>query len=641
MSKKQHTTTLPDFENKKSETILRSLSFALIAVVSVFLSIRHIYGEDIPFHLNAGRWIIENMTFPDKDMFTYTASEHQYIDMNWLYQVFMYGVYSVGGSTGLILMNSLIVLGSVIVLFKRCSTSHSNFLPWLMLLAVLAISPSLEIRPHSVSWLFLSLILYLLQEYDSGNQKAIRWLPAVMILWVNCHSLFILGLAVIGCYGITILLKRKDQVKKYATWSALAVLACFINPYGWNGFAFPFEQVFYLQSGDIFKENIRELQSPFKITEYALTLKNIFLEWHFFDLFVLASAISLLLRYKKMQIHEWLITIIFFYFAYSATKNIGYFIFAVTPIIASSFAMRPSGEKQKRKNKHQTIPFSNKLAGRISIALILITLLLILSIRSNAFYIHYRAIYRFGLDWSNSNLPVKATEFLLKNELNGRILNQLDPGGYLEFFTRQKVSIDGRLEVMGQELFAEQVNAVSPEAKAKLIEKYNPDIILFSYFLTPDWIKYLISRPDWRLVYVDESTAVYLKNGYAPALLAVDDKIFTSSIPQYTDVQIDTIVKNKKGDSFITALFNTQYYPDDELNKVLFCIYYGWIPAAKQITVSGFEKSTQAYPELYQNLGTIYYEFRDKQRTLFYYEKFLQTRENEYIRKRVDYLKSL
>lgn len=607
-----------------TERILRYLSLSLVGILTVFLSVREIYGADIPFHLNAGRWILENFSFPDKDVFTYTANDHSYADLNWLYQVFMYGVYSLSGSIGLVLINALFVLASVFLLFKRTVATYSVFLPWIILIAVITISPALEIRPHSVSWLFLSLALYFLQQYYEGNKKIIRWLPIIMILWVNSHSLFILGLAVTGCYGVSIFLKKKELLKDFLIWFALALLVCFLNPYGWKGLAHPFEQFFLLQEGNIFKENIRELQNPFSITDYELSLKNLLTQWHFFDLFMLLTVVGLIRQFKKVKIHEWLIIIIFFYFAYSATKNIGYFVFAITPIISAGF----SGLK------------INRHAFQTGIAFIVLSIFFILTIRTNAFYIHYRAMYRFGLGWSDSNLPVKACDFLIKNRLHGNILNQMDLGGYIAFATGQKASIDGRLEVMGEEMFKEQIGSVSPEAKIKLIEKYKPEIILFNYPATPDWISFFLNQADWRLVYVDGCTAVYLKNGYAPTLPALDSKAFIGTSPLFTDVQADEILKSKTA-SFLSPLFTKQYYPVQELNKTFFCFHYGWVDAAKQVTLEGIKKASFISAESYQNLGTIYFEQKDRDRALHCYEKYLEETKNEAVEKRVKFLKGL
>jgi hypothetical protein len=633
---KQHISPPLSLPENSSEIILKRISFILILIAALFLSIRQIYGEDIGFHLQAGRWMIENLSFPDKDTFTYTANENKYIDLYWLYQLLMYGTYLVGGSVGLILVNALFVVSSVLILFKRTSGNSSAFLSWIFLFAVLAVSPSLEIRPHSLSWLFLGLVLYILQQFYDGNKKIIRWLSVIMILWVNCHSLFILGIVVMGCYGISVFVKRKELFKEYFIWSLIAVAACLINPYGWNGFSLPFQQMLVFGHGSIFKENIREFQGPFSITEYAFTIGNLLSKWHFFDLFILITMIGVILQFKRLRIHEWLIIIIFFYFAYSLTKNIGYFVFAITPIIANGFIA-----ERNKKSAKKNIPFSMKYVRPVTVLFMISCILLILVVRTNAFYIHYRASYRFGFDWKNSSLPVKASEFLAKNNLHGKMLNQLDLGGYLEFFANQKTSIDGRLEVIGEKIFSEQVLAKSDERKNALVQKLDPDMILFSYFITPDWITFLQRQPDWRLVYADESTAMYFKNTYASSFQAINEKAFTYDIPQYSDIRIDQILKNKKSVSFLSSLFHSQYYPENELNETVFCFYYGWIEAAKQITANGLDKSSSDYPELYQNLGTIYFQYKDKDRSLYCYEKYLETIKSPQVAERVRFLKSL
>ncbi len=36
------------------------------------------------FHLRAGQWILQNHAFPDKDLFTYTVNQNDYVDLHWL-----------------------------------------------------------------------------------------------------------------------------------------------------------------------------------------------------------------------------------------------------------------------------------------------------------------------------------------------------------------------------------------------------------------------------------------------------------------------------------------------------------------------------------------------------------------------------
>ncbi|MBI3503038.1 MAG: hypothetical protein HY063_14720 [Bacteroidetes bacterium] len=624
---------------------LRNSCFLFTGIVALFFSFRNIYGEDIGFHLHAGRWMMENFSLPPNDIFTYTTEGIKYIDLNWIYQLLLYGIYSLAGSAGLILINSLFISGALFFLYKRIScrlpaaSADSYFSSCIFLLAVFAVSPLFEIRPHSVSWLLLCVTLYILQKHYEGNEKIIRWLPLVMLLWVNMHSLFILGLVALGCYAVSVYWKEKKLSKTFLIYGSASLLVCFLNPYGLNGFIFPFEQAVALKSGNVFKESIRELQSPFSAHLYEGGFFHaLFHQWIFFDLFTVIAFLSLIVGYKKRKLHEWLLFLVFFYFAFSAVKNTGYFIFAVTPIVILGFIRE---KKVTTKLKQAKLSFAGNYFKQFSVAFILLCLLLIFFIRSNALYIHYRASYRFGFGWSNHNLPVKATEWLLKNNVRGKILNQMDYGGYLEFFTNQKVSIDGRVDFMGEKNFNEQVNAEGDAQKQNLLDKYNPDIIIFSYFVTPEWIVFLQKQFNWRLAYVDGNAAVYLKNDFANIVPPLSEQSLLSSVKNFSNEEIDSLMHEKKNASVASLLFHRQYFPDEEHNLIAFCFYYGWMNAAKQFSANAFLHAASAYPEMYQNLGSVYFQLKDKNRSLFCYEKYLSERKNEQVQQRVEFLKSL
>ncbi len=608
----------------------RTVSFVLAGLVVLVLSFRSIYSVDLGFHLQAGQWIVENHSFPAKDVFTYTAGENDYIDLNWLYQVILYGTYSLGGSTALVLMNSLFILTAFYFLWKRVGEKSALFLPWLLLLAVLVASASFEIRPHAVSWIFLGAACWQMQKYYDGNQKAIRWLPLIMLLWVNLHSLFILGLIVLACYGISTFRKEKTLCKTFVIYASLSVLACFLNPYGWKGVMHPFQQMQLLQSGNVFKENIRELQSPFDLAMYQSGILN---AWFYFDLFILVATGSFLYRFRRFLIHEWLIAIVFMAFAFSAMKNAGYLVFAVTPFIIHRLA-----EQGKRSQPKPSL--LQRFSKQAEPVFWVTNVLLILTVVTNAFYIHYRAVYRFGFGWNGSVLPVEAVDFMKKNALNGKVLNQLDYGGYFEFFTKQKASIDGRLETMGPANFSEQVLALTDDQKKDLLVKYSPQVIVFCYASTPDWISFLLKQPGWRLVHADGNAAIYLKSDYAASVPVLTGEKMTSGVKQYSDDEISSLVNNKSN-SLFAGLVRKQYYPDSEMNLTTFCFYYGWFGAAKQFALGAVEHATSGYPDIFLNLGNAFFQLQDKEHSLTCYEKYLRLRKDEQVEKRVQFLKSL
>ena len=83
----------------------------LLGLIIVF-ALRLINNADIGFHLKGGQWILQNFAVPHKDVFTYTVNTHDYIDMQWLYQVIMYLVQSVSGYVGMTIFNVILILAA-------------------------------------------------------------------------------------------------------------------------------------------------------------------------------------------------------------------------------------------------------------------------------------------------------------------------------------------------------------------------------------------------------------------------------------------------------------------------------------------------------------------------------------------------
>ena len=91
--------------------------------------------------------------------------------------------------------------------------------------------------------LLASIYVALLEKFtETGKTRLLWWLPPMMILWVNLHAGFALGLALIGFYLFGAVLDR--------AWSrllplAVTLLICTaivpINPNGFRMFSYPYE----------------------------------------------------------------------------------------------------------------------------------------------------------------------------------------------------------------------------------------------------------------------------------------------------------------------------------------------------------------------------------------------------------------
>src|SRR4029079_15512428 len=114
--------------------------------------------------------------------------------------------------------------------------------------------------PHLASWVLLSLVLLAL---ETGTYWA---LPLLMLVWVNTHSLFVLGPVAISAYVAAELFRGKEADRRLLLWAAAAVLACLVNPWGLNGLLFPLAQLAELHGSSPFKAavtGIGEFRSPY------------------------------------------------------------------------------------------------------------------------------------------------------------------------------------------------------------------------------------------------------------------------------------------------------------------------------------------------------------------------------------------
>jgi hypothetical protein len=99
-------------------------------------------------------------------------------------------------------------------------------------------------RPHLLTWLFLAVFYFLLERADfTGAYKPLLALPVLMILWVNLHPGFVVGLLVLAAWSASALLRcwlAGDSMNRFrrrdeAFWLCLALAACLAatcaNPY--------------------------------------------------------------------------------------------------------------------------------------------------------------------------------------------------------------------------------------------------------------------------------------------------------------------------------------------------------------------------------------------------------------------------
>ena len=191
---------------------------------------------DMGWHLATGRWVVQHHAVPSSDVLSYTTA-----GARWIYSPFagvlLYLIYSLAGYAGLSALCALVCVATVAYLVRKRDLAALV----LSMCAINAIAFRSEPRADMFNAGFLALFLGELWGFHRGSSKRLWVLPLTMLIWVNFHPGFVLGLAVIGAYllfegGELLFAARRSQaLRRLGTawpWLAGTLAATFVNPWG-------------------------------------------------------------------------------------------------------------------------------------------------------------------------------------------------------------------------------------------------------------------------------------------------------------------------------------------------------------------------------------------------------------------------
>ena len=238
--------------------------FSFPAMLGAFLVGRMFYAgrkfavdPDVWWHIKTGQAILATHHFPTSDAYSFTVHGQHWMAYEWLGEVVTAWVTNVGGMRALDFY--LIALGSAILIALyglgtlRSGNSKAGFVAAALLSSWTVASCTL--RPQMWGYLFLVLTLICLEFFRQGKKKALWFLPAIMLAWVNTHGSFIIGLGVIGLYWLCGLVEFKAGKIYARRWGSkerrdigVVLLLCLavlpLTPYGARLAIYPFNMAF-------------------------------------------------------------------------------------------------------------------------------------------------------------------------------------------------------------------------------------------------------------------------------------------------------------------------------------------------------------------------------------------------------------
>lgn len=476
--------------NADSFTFRRVFPIVLLSMVFV-LAVRQSVSidPDLWWHLKAGRDIIDTRSIPRTDDYSFTKQGSEWVAHEWLSEVLIEGLYRLTGLAGLVTIFSLIIVITLWLTYRRCD-GKPYAAGIAILLAAAASSPLFGVRPQMLTLLLACIYIILLERFDPKEQsRRLWWLVPLMLLWVNLHAGFALGLALIGLYIVRAVLDGEwNHVRPLLIVLIVCTAVVPLNPNGFRMFSYPYETL----TSESMAAFIQEWHSPdfHKTTYLPLAI------------LLLGTFAAMSLSPARARLGEIFLVLITAFGALRSVRHIPIFSLCAAPVLAKHlWAIAKDRGWDKSLTGTEARPTGIKLL--INIVLLLAPLALGVS-RIWHFASHQR-------NYETLRNPVAAVEFLKSQRLPGPIYNRYGWGGYLiyQLYPEYRVYIDGRADVYGDAFFTEAMRTYDGAGDwARSLDRHGIKTVLIS----PDAPLASLLRNDqgkWKLVYEDNDAIIF------------------------------------------------------------------------------------------------------------------------------------
>lgn len=468
--------------------LLGVAAFVLIAVLGSGLA-----DQDVFLHVAVGRWILGHGHVPTHDPFSFTRREAPWVAQEWGSELLSVLAYRLAGWAGLVFLGAA-SFGATLAylmrfLLRRMQPLHA------LVLGSLAASMLLQYvvdRPYEFVWPLTVLWIGGLLEASEQRRAPSWWLLGVMLLWVNMHASFILGL------GLMLLLaldsaagggqERVGVARRWGPFCAAAFAVALVNPQGFRLLLFPFHVLDIRIMMKYFKDwrppDLQHLQP--------------------LDLWLLVVVGAAFAGRIRLSLVRAVTVLVLLFMALEHYRNIALlgmlspFLLA-TPVAASWPSAPRLGEGAGALDRwfHALSPPARAVS--VWVTLVLACALAVGALRAE----NPQPPALFA--------PRAALAAILSRVPKPRILNDVNFGDYL-IYRGVPVFVDARADLYGEAFLKETFDAMSlaPDGHIqRLSAKYRVNAILIMPILA---VARLLARlPGWRCVYKGKWAVAYVR----------------------------------------------------------------------------------------------------------------------------------
>jgi hypothetical protein len=551
----------------------RLLPLLVVAVACVF-ALRRLDDFDVWWHLAAGRWIVGHRAVPHADTLSYMSAGRPWINLQWLYEVLLYALYQVGGAGALVLAAALLfgLATAVLVCNLRLAVTPLGAAvigAWVTAIA----QERFSVRPEMASFLLVQALLWVFATARRDEGRRLWLVPLLMLLWVNVHTLFMIGIFIILCHmaGVVAarvpLLPRAWQEGSVLTPAArrrvllagtVSVLVTVVNPYFTDGALYPFRLLTYFGHSNVYAQTIGELHSPFS-GYFPTPSVGAYQLFFFYSVGVvgLAGVLTALAGRRgralnraarrraarpgaaiapgpaaggeRFDIADVAVFCGLAYLSVLARRNMAVFALIAAPFVAQCSAVVHAHLFPAARRTWEV------MRGVLIVVMPPALLALAWFVASNGYYRWTDEVRETGAGILEANFPVRAVAFARQLEVPPRLFNDVASGGYLTWDSPVDGGpyIDGRLGLDDPQFFAAYQTALSkPERWQQEADRVGIGTVLLFHRWMNRWtlIQWLQRQPQWALVYLDEVAVVFVRRAGHEALIEKSRPLFLQAL---------------------------------------------------------------------------------------------------------------
>jgi hypothetical protein len=478
--------------------------FAMAAFVMAQL-----YDPDYFWHLRTGQLILDTRGLPSNDPFSFTRPDAPWVLHEWLFEVILYSVYSIGGPFGVRLLVAILMGATFCVVYRSIRAFLDPVAA--LLIAVVCFSALLSFaspRPQLISYLFYAIYLHLILGFlHNGDTRRLNWLPPIMVLWVNGHGGYAVGLILLTIVTAATALSRwlgwpdrnPTRLRPLLICLVITAGASLVSPYHIHHWLYPFQTA--------------GLEATRVIAEWrAPTLKD----QSFQSLLVLGLAYgwSMAFRDSRPKLQEFLLATAMILLSLKANRHVPLGVITLAPLLALALSdgvlakltiwWQRSGVRNRYK---KTAGRGQQLGSKLYV---MNWLVVGTSVLLGLAYWPTHAARQ--MEARNELTGWKAVDFVVSRGITGRLFNEYGFGGLMIYRLNpaQKVFIDGRADAYGDAFVKEYLKIYfGREGWAEAFDRYEIDYVVCARSAPVRQL--LLQRGDFVSVYKDEYNSVLVK----------------------------------------------------------------------------------------------------------------------------------